>query len=235
MAAKRDSIGMVQAGRRQRAGVHPGEYRRRVVDDELDQLIAGLAAISLDGAKAVGKTASALRRAATVYRLDDAAERAIAQADTSRLLEGAKPVLIDEWQRVPESFDRVRRAVDGGAGAGSFLLTGSASPKQPPTHTGAGRIAQVRMRPMTLAERDLDAPTVSLARLLDGGRDTIGGRTEVNLQRYVTEIVASGFPGLRGRLCGRGSRRAARARDDRADHGVREIQTRRSRSRIAAG
>jgi uncharacterized protein len=48
-----------------------GRYRRRIVDDELDELIAGLPAIALEGPKAVGKTATALRRAATVYRLDD--------------------------------------------------------------------------------------------------------------------------------------------------------------------
>ena len=53
-------------------------YRRRVIDDELDELLAGLPAIALEGPKAVGKTATALRRAATVYRLDDEAERSIA-------------------------------------------------------------------------------------------------------------------------------------------------------------
>jgi predicted AAA+ superfamily ATPase len=179
-----------------------GSYRRRIVDDELDELIAGLPAIALDGPKAVGKTATALRRAKTLYRLDDEAERAIAQADPSRLLEGERPVLIDEWQRLPEAFDRVRRAVDAGAPPGSFLLTGSASPTEPPTHSGAGRIVRVRLRPMTLAERDIDAPTVSLRALLQGeekgGLTPIAGRTEVNLERYVHEILTSGFPGLRG-------------------------------------
>lgn len=173
-------------------------YRRRIVDDELDELIAGLPAIALEGPKAVGKTASALRRAATVHRLDDEAERSIAQADISRLLEGEPPVLIDEWQRVPESFDRVRRAVDAGAPAGSFLLTGSAYPMAPPTHSGAGRIVQVRLRPMTLAERGIDTPTVSLKQLLQGKRNPVTGRTDVNLDRYVKEILASGFPALHG-------------------------------------
>jgi predicted AAA+ superfamily ATPase len=176
----------------------PSSYRRRIVDDELDELIAGLPAITLEGPKAVGKTATALQRAATIYRLDDEAERSIAQADTSRLVEGVPPVLIDEWQRLPGSFDRVRRAVDAGAAAGSFLLTGSAYPAEPPTHSGAGRIAQVRLRPMTLAERDLVAPTVSLGELLQGAKAPITGRTDVNLEQYVHEILASGFPGLRG-------------------------------------
>jgi hypothetical protein len=74
-------------------------YIRRIVDDELDELIAGLPAIAIEGPKAVGKTATALQRAATVYRLDDEAERSIAEADPSRLIRGQRPVLIDEWQR----------------------------------------------------------------------------------------------------------------------------------------
>jgi predicted AAA+ superfamily ATPase len=186
--------------RRKQAASEVGDasYRRRVVDDELDELIAGLPAIALEGPKAAGKTATALRRARTVHRLDDGAERSILQADPSRLLAGERPVLIDEWQRFPESFDRVRRAVDEGAGPGSFLLTGSASPADPPTHSGAGRIVRVRLRPMTLAERGVGSPTVSLGQLLEGGRAPIAGRTDVDLGRYVEEILASGFPGIRG-------------------------------------
>jgi hypothetical protein len=188
---------------RRRLAAPASPYRRRIVDDELDELIAGLPALALEGPKAVGKTATALQRAATVYRLDDEGERSIAQADPSRLVDGERPVLIDEWQRLPESFDRIRRAVDDGAGAGSFLLTGSASPTEPPTHSGAGRIVQVRLRPMTLAERDVDTPTVSVRALLEDehGNDAgaaIAGRTDVDLERYVHEILASGFPGLRG-------------------------------------
>ena len=88
------------------------EYRRRTVDDELDELLGALPAVALEGAKAVGKTASALRRATTVHRLDDPAELAIATAEPARLIAGPAPTLIDEWQRLPESWDLVRRAVE---------------------------------------------------------------------------------------------------------------------------
>jgi predicted AAA+ superfamily ATPase len=99
--------------------------------------------------------------------------------------------LIDEWQRFPESFDRDRRAVDDGATPGSFLMTGSASPSDPPTHSSAGRILRVRLRPMTLAERGVAAPTVSLARLLRGEEASITGRSEISLRHYVDEILRS--------------------------------------------
>jgi predicted AAA+ superfamily ATPase len=176
-------------------------YRRRVVDDELDELMPGLAAIALEGPKAIGKTETASQRAATTYALDDPGQLAVAIADPRRLLEGEPPILIDEWQNLPECWDLVRRAVDGGAAPGRFLLAGSASPPRS-THSGAGRIVTLRMRPLTLFERGVASPTVSLAELLSGSRPEISGQTEVSLNDYANEIVASGFPGLRG-LSGR--------------------------------
>jgi uncharacterized protein len=171
-------------------------YQRRVIDDELDELFGDLSAIAIEGPKGVGKTRTALQRAKTAHRLDDPAELAVAQADPARLLEGERPVLIDEWQRLPEVWDLVRRAVDDGARPGSFLLTGSAVPDPPPTHSGAGRIVTVRMRPLALSER-LQAPTVSVAELLSGNRTPITGTTDFALTDYVEEVLASGFPGLR--------------------------------------
>lgn len=164
-----------------------------------------LPAIAVEGAKAVGKTASASRRAATVHRLDDHAQRSIALANPLRLIDGPPPVLIDEWQRVPESWDLVRRAVDDGAQPGRFLLTGSASPPDLSTHSGAGRIVTVRMRPLTLAERGVVEPTVSVRALLSGERSAVDGHAAFKLEHYVEEILASGFPGLRG-LSGRALR-----------------------------
>lgn len=172
-------------------------YRRRVLDDELDELMPGLAAIAIEGPKAVGKTATASQRAATVHRLDLDGERAIAEADPGRLLRSPPPVILDEWQRVPAVWDLVRRAVDDGAGPGTFLLTGSASPAGTGTHSGAGRIVSLRMRPMSLAERIDDPATVSLATLLKGGRPAVAGRTRFPLERYTDEILMSGFPAMR--------------------------------------
>jgi len=173
------------------------DYLQRVVDDELDELLPGIAAIAIEGAKGVGKTATAVRRARTVHRLDDPGQRAVAEGDPLRLVAGDQPVLIDEWQRVPESWDVVRRAVDADHRPGQYLLTGSATPDDLPTHSGAGRIVTVRMRPLTLSERGVGTPTVSLRELLSGRRPRIEGTTEVSLEDYVREIVASGFPGMR--------------------------------------
>lgn len=171
-------------------------YQRRIVDDELDELITNLAAIAIEGPKGVGKTRTALQRARTAHRLDDPVQLAVARADPARLLEGERPILIDEWQRLPEVWDLVRRAVDDGAQPGSFLLTGSALPDPPPTHSGAGRIVTARMRPFTLAER-LGSASVGLSELLGGARSRLTGDCDVSLSDYTEEMLASGLPGLR--------------------------------------
>jgi hypothetical protein len=173
------------------------EYQRRIVDDELDALLPGPAAISIEGPKAVGKTATALIRAATVYRLDDLGQRQIVEADPARLARGDAPILVDEWQKWAPSWDVVRRSVDADPSPGRFLLTGSASPTGAETHTGAGRIVPVRMRPLSLAERGF-TPSVSLTELLDGSRPAVAGATPATLDDYVTEILGGGFPGVRG-------------------------------------
>ncbi|MYN67213.1 MAG: ATP-binding protein [Acidobacteria bacterium] len=172
-------------------------YRRRVVDDELDVFLEELPAISLEGPRAVGKTWTARRRARAVHNLDDPQTLALVEADPGRLTRGPEPIFIDEWQRYPPAWDLVRRAVDDSPRTGRFLLAGSTAPDTPPTHSGAGRIVALRMRPMSLFERGPSEPTVSLRRLLAGERDAIDGETDTTLERYVEEIVTGGLPGWR--------------------------------------
>lgn len=174
-------------------------YERRVLDDELDWLLEGLPAVAIDGAKAVGKTSTAELRAKSVIQLDSRQVRAAAEADPESILIRPRPVLIDEWQKVPETWDVVRRAVDRNRSPGQFLLTGSATPQRGVTaHSGAGRITRLRMRPLAFSERGIATPTVSLERLLTGAPEAVEGHTDVRLTDYIAEIMASGFPGLRG-------------------------------------
>ena len=89
-----------------------GTYRRRIIDDELDDLFAELPAVLLDGPKGVGKTSTAQQRAVTIRRLDVEAERLIVTADPSVIAADERPLLVDEWQRVHPTWDVVRRLVD---------------------------------------------------------------------------------------------------------------------------
>ncbi|MFI9488127.1 ATP-binding protein [Promicromonospora sp. NPDC052451] len=172
-------------------------YERRLLDERLDDRQPRLRAIALQGPKGVGKTATATERARTVLSLQRAEirEQFTADPDVFRTLPG--PVLIDEWQRWPESWDRVREAVDDGIPHGHVILAGSSAPRGATVHSGAGRIVPFRMRPLSFEERQVEQPHVSLAALLTGEKPEVSASTDVTLSDYVEEIVASGLPGIR--------------------------------------
>ena len=173
------------------------EYVRRVVDSALDVLMQDLPAIALEGAKGVGKTATARQRATTVLSLDNDLTRGIIADNPGAVDDAAGTVFIDEWQFVPSVWNVVRHAVDDGAPPGRFLLAGSAHPRaEARIHSGAGRIVRLMMRPWSLPERGIEQPGVSLAALLAGEAE-VRGTTAVSLTGYVDEIFASGFPGIR--------------------------------------
>jgi len=174
-------------------------YVRRVVDAELDELLPSLPAVLLDGAKGVGKTETAMQRSASVRRLDQAVDREIVAADLDGIASAAMPLLLDEWQRLPQIWDSVRRHVDSDSTGGQFLLTGSTPTSVPDieTHSGAGRISTIRLRPLTLVERWGVEPAVSMRDLIDGSAGTVSGTSSVGLRDYTEEIVRGGFPGMR--------------------------------------
>lgn len=164
----------------------------------LKELVEGLPAVSVEGAKGVGKTAAASRLASSTVELDREGYRANVATDPGIIAELEPPVLIDEWQLVPAIWDFVRREVDRDRTPGRYILTGSSTPsKKARIHSGAGRILRVVMRPMTLPERRVCDPTVSFSDLLAGGKPPVNGHTDLALGTYVDEILASGFPGIR--------------------------------------
>jgi len=173
-------------------------YRRRIIDETLDEVFPDLAAIALEGAKGVGKTATATGRACTILSLNNPNEHAAIAGNLDLVTQVPPPVLIDEWQLEPRVWDRVRRAVDDDSAGGRFLLAGSAGVAPGVRiHSGAGRIVSMAMRPMSFSERGVDAPTVSLRALLTGASREIGGMSEVDVPAYTDEILRSGFPGIR--------------------------------------
>jgi len=173
-------------------------YQKRLIDTQLDTMLKVLPAIALEGAKGVGKTATGMQRADSVFTLDDPATAQIVEGNPSVLNSGDGTTFIDEWQLVPSVWNTVRRAVDNGASPGRYLLAGSANPRpEARIHSGAGRIVRLLMRPLSFPERGIETPTVSFADLLNGNIEQITGKTSVELVDYVNEIKASGFPGIR--------------------------------------
>jgi predicted AAA+ superfamily ATPase len=173
-------------------------YERRIIDGILDDVFPDLAAIALEGAKGVGKTATGMRRATTVIDLSVDAQRETLSGNVAMIATMAPPVFVDEWQLEPEVWNTVKRAVDADRSGSRFLLAGSAGIAPGiRIHSGAGRIVRLAMRPLSFAERGHQAPTVSLRDLLSGARPEIDGRTSVDLSVYIDEILRSGFPGIR--------------------------------------
>jgi len=176
------------------------KYYDRLIEPYLMKLMRDFPAIAVDGIKGVGKTVSTKRLAASIFELDNLRDFDQVANIPDILTSEKAPILIDEWQRIPSVWDQVRRAVDNGALPGTFLLTGSITNSNVNIHSGAGRIIRRKMYPLSLAERDIEKPTVSIGKLLSADRPfmtNIAGKTDVSVLQYISEIEASGLPEFR--------------------------------------
>jgi predicted AAA+ superfamily ATPase len=171
------------------------EYKKRVIDGEIQRLLKISGAIVLVGPKAVGKTETASRFAKRIVHLDtNKNDRALAKADPTLLLEGEKPLLIDEWQVEKEVWNAVRRAVDASKEFGEFILTGSVVlPDDDDTHTGAGRMRRLSIRPMTLFEKEISTGKISISELFN--EEFTGTQTSsLTLNDMIEQVCIGGWP-----------------------------------------
>lgn len=172
-------------------------YHPRVVDEQLRLDLQGLGAVVLEGPRACGKTWTAREQAASAIYLDDPNDAELARLDARAALSGQTPRLIDEWQVVPDIWNAARREVDDRGRPGQFILTGSAVlPPDASRHSGAGRFARVRMRPMSLSESGESTRQVSFAALLRG--EAPSGESPHAPLDYADLVVRGGWPALIG-------------------------------------
>ena len=143
------------------------DYVPRLADEALDEMLAVFSAVLVGGPRATGKTTTAERRAAQVVRLDRPESAAVFRADPDAALRRVtEPVLLDEWQEVPEILGAVKRAVDDDARPGRFLLTGSArADLEQQTWPGTGRAVRFRMYGLT--EREIQGRAASAVPFLE--------------------------------------------------------------------
>lgn len=175
------------------------KYRKRIVDARIDEYLKAFGAICIEGPKWCGKTWTSSYHSSSGIFLGDPAgsfqNRNLAEISPELILEGPAPRLIDEWQEVPPIWDAVRHKVDQSAQKGLFILTGSSTPVHKGIlHSGAGRIAKIRMRPMSLYESGDSAGVVSLEGVCHGElTPTMTG--SVDLRTLAGLIVRGGWPG----------------------------------------
>lgn len=179
--------------------MEPKKYFDRICDNELTAALEAAGAVLIEGAKWCGKTSTARNAAQSVLYLQDP-DRSISYltlADTkpSLLLKGETPRLIDEWQMAPVLWDAIRFEVDQRGEQGQFILTGSAVPIDLATaHTGIGRIARFKMRPMSLFESNESNGTVSLKALFDGAQNEESITSTLTIEKLAFALCRGGWP-----------------------------------------
>lgn len=184
--------------RREGMFVNKKDYKPRLIDRTIDEFFETFGAICIEGPKWCGKTWTSSYHSNSEIMLGnpegDFQNRQLAEMSPSLVLEGEAPRLIDEWQEVPQLWDAVRYKVDQNAKKGQFILTGSATPNHKGIlHSGAGRIAKLRMRPMSLYESGNSGGEVSLKQICEGKIEAkITG--EVNLKQIIDFIIRGGWP-----------------------------------------
>lgn len=173
-------------------------YRPRFIDKYIDEMLETFGALCIEGPKWCGKSWTSAYHSSSVISLanpnDNFQNRRMAEMNPALVLDGAEPRLVDEWQVVPPIWDAVRYRVDESPQKGRFILTGSATPNHKGImHSGAGRIARVRMRPMSLFESGDSSGKVSLEDICNNNIQPmmIG---DVRLQDVIDLIVRGGWP-----------------------------------------
>lgn len=177
----------------------PTGYRWRVADAAVARALAAMPAAVIEGPKGCGKTWTGRSFARSEVLFDrDVNARQSASVSPGLILEGLEPRMLDEWQLAPEVWNQVRHAGDEERRNGRFILTGSAVPPDDITrHSGAGRIARVRMRPMSLAETGESTGEVGLRDLLEGS-PVAAQRPEANFRDVLDALCRGGWPRLLG-------------------------------------
>lgn len=178
-----------------------GSYLPRHIDVALDRLLGELPAVLLTGPRGCGKTTTALRRTASVLRLDRPEQAGPFRAAPDDVLAAQRPpVLIDEWQVAPESMGAVKRAVDSARGSGRFLLTGSVRARLEPAWPATGRVVPISMYGLTVAEQLRTGRAERVIGELVGvdGPAVAELPTPISLVDYLALATRGGFPEVVG-------------------------------------
>ena len=175
------------------------KYKKRFADVASKNAIETFGAVVIEGAKAVGKSTSAIHIAASSVSLDSSPElAALAQTSPGVVLAGQVPRLVDEWQLAPNLWNAVRHEADRRGSPGQFILTGSATPTDEITlHSGAGRFGRIRLRTMSLAETGHSTTQVNFRDLFSRGRK-IGGLGGPEIPQIARLVVQGGWPLVMG-------------------------------------
>jgi len=174
-------------------------YFERIADRQLKERLNAMGAVLIEGPKYCGKTTLASQQAKSILFMADPDTKnqnlAMARTNIKRLLEGETPRLIDEWQLAPQFWDAVRNEVDKRDEDGQFMLTGSAVPPKNDDiyHSGAGRMAWLKLRTMSLWESGDSTGDVSLLSLFKNA-DAVDGESKIDIDQLAYLTCRGGWP-----------------------------------------
>jgi predicted AAA+ superfamily ATPase len=170
------------------------EYRPRLVDEKLRQLLEAFGGVLIEGPKWCGKSWTASHQATTEIYIDQQDNKMRALLLPESVLEGKTPRLIDEWQDAPVLWDAARRLIDNRHAPGQFIFTGSSTLRiKQSSHTGTGRFARLRMRPLSLYESGDSTGTISLRSLFSG--DALKNQiSKMDAKKAIRLICKGGWP-----------------------------------------
>ena len=169
-------------------------YYDRLVEKEIELKLRTSGAIVVAGPKFCGKTTTCMLYQKSFIKLNTKQAIAMARMNPKGVLSGDNPRLIDEWQKAPDIWNQVKDDLDVKYEFGKYILTGSSTPadKTEVHHSGAGRIAPVKMRPMSLWESKEAKGTVSLEDLFDGGKNFPWDLNQDFLLKDVAHLICRG-------------------------------------------
>ena len=175
-------------------------YKQRILDEVIEKRLRNKGAILVEGAKWCGKTTTCEHHAASILYMSDPdrvqQHLQLAEISPKSLLAGDAPRLIDEWQIAPKLWDAIRFEVDHRPGFGHFLLTGSSVPADTSQiqHSGTGRFAWLKMRPMSLYESGESTGDISLATLFEEDDTQVFAENKLSLDDIAFLICRGGWP-----------------------------------------
>ena len=176
-------------------------YKKRVADRLLAKKLKSAGAVLIEGPKWCGKTTTAEQIAASILYMDEPEKKEqnlrMAEIKPSVLLTGEAPKLIDEWQIAPTLWDSIRFSIDHGDGEGRFILTGSSVPADlsKTEHSGTGRYARIKMRPMSLFESGESNGEVSIKSFFDENPgESLIAVNELDIEDIAYLVCRGGWP-----------------------------------------
>lgn len=172
-------------------------YYKRLIEKDIELKLRTSGAVVVAGPKFCGKTTTCMLYQKSFVKLNTKQTITMARMNPKWALEGEKPRLIDEWQKAPDLWNQIKDDLDFDYQFGKFILTGSSTPadKTEVHHSGAGRIAPVKMRPMSLWESQESKGTVSLIELFDEKSEYPWDlNSEISLEDIAFLICRGGWP-----------------------------------------